>query len=132
VAAAAELFAGELAAAAAPAGGPRLLLGCDQESVPTTKAGQSGQQPVALLQLSTAAHAFVFDLQELARDAAAIGMAAAVRPLLTTSVGVPAEPRTAEAAGRHAHKRRAVSTASKVLGWPRRCKLAHAFPWECS
>ena len=62
VAAAAELFAGELAAAAAPAGGPHLLLGCDQESVPTTKAGQSGQQPVALLQLSTAAHAFIFDL----------------------------------------------------------------------
>jgi hypothetical protein len=22
--------------------------------------------------------------------------------------------------------------ASKVLSWPKRCKLAHAFQWECS
>ena len=27
---------------------------------------------------------------------------------------------------------REVLAARKVLGWPKRCKLAHAFLWECS
>ena len=45
-------------------------------------------------------------------------------------LGVDRQPRAAGGDQPAAAKR--ALRARKVLEWPRRCKLAHAFRWECS